>query len=32
VWVRVDAEDVERECIEDDNTVSLGSGRCTPFG
>jgi hypothetical protein len=32
VWVRVDAEDVERECVEDDNTVSLGSGRCTPFG
>ena len=28
VYVRVDAEDGERECIEDNNTVSLGELRC----
>jgi hypothetical protein len=28
VWVRVDSEDSERECIEDNNTVNVGSGRC----
>ena len=29
VFVRVDAEDIERECIEDNNVVDLGPGECT---
>ena len=28
VWVHVDSDDAERECIEDNNTVEIGSGRC----
>jgi hypothetical protein len=31
VWVRVDSDDSERECIEDNNTVNLGPGRCPPL-
>ncbi len=32
VFVRVDAEDSERECIEDNNTVSLGEANCDILG
>lgn len=32
VFVRVDADDSERECIEDNNTVSLGEGNCDILG
>lgn len=29
VWIRVDADDEHRECIEDNNVVDLGPVRCT---
>lgn len=29
VWVRVDADDAHRECVEDNNVVDLGPMRCT---
>jgi len=32
VWVEVDADGSERECVEDNNTVDLGEAMCTPFG